>query len=67
MFIIRIFRRGILSSSAKISLFHISHIFLFIILFKYQVAIDFLPFGSVDVKLRSNKEAIIAVSHRKRY
>lgn len=31
-----------------------------------QVAIDFLPFGSVDVKMRSNREAIIAVSHRRR-
>ncbi|XP_066917368.1 poly(A)-specific ribonuclease PNLDC1-like isoform X1 [Clytia hemisphaerica] len=31
-----------------------------------QVAQDFLPFGSVDVRLRSNNEAIIAVSHRKR-
>jgi len=30
-----------------------------------QVAQDFLPWGSVDVKLRSPKEALVAVSHRK--
>ena len=30
-----------------------------------QVAQSFLPFGSVDVKLRSNSEALVAVSYRK--
>lgn len=30
-----------------------------------QVAQDFLPFGSVDVKLRSKNEALVAVSYRR--
>ena len=32
-----------------------------------QVAQDFLPFGSVDVKLMKSSQVIVSVSHRKRY
>ena len=32
-----------------------------------EVAQDFLPFGSVDVKLMTSSQVIVSVSHRKRY